>query len=32
LDEASYHELVDQLHEVIGDAPFWTIEEFWQPS
>jgi hypothetical protein len=33
LNRASYDELVDQLREVIpADKPFWTIEEYWEPS
>jgi hypothetical protein len=33
LDEPAYHELISQLRDVIGaGAPFWVIEEYWQPS
>ena len=33
LDEAGYYELMDQLRGALPHgAPFWTIEEYWQPS
>ena len=33
LDECAYDELIHQLRGVIPDgAPFWTIEEYWEPS
>jgi len=33
LNETRYDELISQLRTAIPDgAPFWTIEEFWQPS
>ena len=33
LDEIRYYELIDQLRGAIpDDAPFWTIEEYWEPS
>lgn len=33
LDEAAYDRLIGQLRAAIfGDAPFWTIEEYWGPS
>jgi hypothetical protein len=33
LDEAAYDRLIGQLRNAIpGDAPFWTIEEYWEPS
>jgi len=33
LDQDSYDELIGQLRDAIPDeAPFWTIEEYWQPS
>ena len=32
LNESAYYELIDQLRGAIPcDAPFWTIEEYWQP-
>ena len=33
LDEPSYVELIRQLRSAIPNgAPFWTIEEYWEPS
>lgn len=33
LDETTYYELIRQLRGVIPNgAPFWTVEEYWQPS
>jgi hypothetical protein len=33
LEEADYYTLVEQLRAVLSqEAPFWTIEEFWEPS
>lgn len=33
LDESSYVQLIGQLRRAIPrDAPFWTIEEYWEPS
>ena len=33
LNEFAYDELIRQLRSTIpGDAPFWTIEEYWEPS
>jgi hypothetical protein len=33
LDESRYEELIAQLRSVVPDGvPFWTIEEYWQPS
>jgi len=33
LDVAAYEELVGQIRAVIpADAPFWMIEEYWEPS
>jgi hypothetical protein len=33
LDQTAYDELIGQLRRVIPNgAPFWTIEEYWQPS
>lgn len=33
LDEAGYYRLLDQLRAVLPEgAPFWRLEEFWQPS
>ena len=33
LDQSAYDELIGQLRSAIPyDAPFWTIEEYWEPS
>jgi hypothetical protein len=33
LEEKPYYELIGQLREALPPgAPFWTIEEYWQPS
>lgn len=33
LDEPGYNQLIGQLKGAISDdAPFWTIEEYWEPS
>jgi hypothetical protein len=33
LDESGYHELIGQLRSALpDDAPFWTLEEYWEPS
>jgi hypothetical protein len=33
LDEAAYDQLIGQLRDALPhDAPFWTIEEYWEPS
>lgn len=32
LDERPYDELIGQLREVTGQAPFWTLEQWWRPS
>lgn len=33
LDRAAYEQLIGQLRGAIPeDAPFWTIEEYWEPS
>ena len=33
LDEFNYDQLIGQLRAAIPhDAPFWTIEEYWEPS
>jgi hypothetical protein len=33
LGEPAYYELIGQLRSAIPDkAPFWTIEEYWEPS
>ena len=32
LKELDYYRLIGQLREAIGEAPFWTIEEYWEPS
>ncbi len=33
LDEPGYYRLIGQLRSAIPDgAPFWTIEEYWEPS
>jgi hypothetical protein len=33
LDETDYYELIRQLRDAIPNGtPFWTIEEYWQPS
>jgi hypothetical protein len=33
LTATTYYELIRQLHETLPpNTPFWTIEEFWQPT
>lgn len=33
MDRSAYYQLIGQLRNVIPkDKPFWTIEEYWEPS